>query len=160
MSQLPGSAPPARLDPPGKPNKLSRPEEYRAALAAPCRLSGKNFVVRALINTWPAARLGLISSRKAAPRAVDRNRCKRLAREAFRSVKAKLPAVDVVFQQKNDLRKYGNLAIRRELDRLLRDVAARFGSGIQGTEGGGGNNDSSKVGCGSTTQPDAGFPSN
>ncbi len=75
-------------------------------------------------------------------------------------MKAKLPAVDVVFQQKNDLRKYGNLAIRRELDRLLRDVAARFGSGIQGTEGGGGNNDSSKVGCGSTTQPDAGFPSN
>jgi ribonuclease P protein component len=126
-------------------------------------LSGKHFVVRALINTWPAARLGLIASRKAAPRAVDRNRCKRLAREAFRSVKAKLPAVDVVFQQKNDLRKYGNLAIRRELDRLLREVAARFGSGVQyaeGAEGGGGNNDRSKVGCGSTTQPDAGSPSN
>ena len=111
----------------GKPHKLSRPEEYRAVLVAPCRLSGKNFVVRALPNQWPAARLGLIASKKAAPRAVDRNRCKRLAREAFRNARAELPAVDIVFQPKNDLRKDKNAAIRRELDRLLHDVSARFG---------------------------------
>lgn len=83
--------------------------------------------MRALQNTWPSARLGLIASRKAAPRAVDRNRCKRLAREAFRAAKVRLPSVDVVFQLKNDLRKFDNLTIRRELDRLLRDVAACFG---------------------------------
>ncbi len=111
----------------GKPHKLSRPEEYRAVLAAPCRLSGKNFVVRAQVNHWPAARLGYIASRKTAPRAVDRNRCKRIAREAFRSVRAELPPVDIVFQPKNNLRKEGNSAIRLELNRLLRDVAARFG---------------------------------
>jgi ribonuclease P protein component len=124
-SELPATqGQPGRL---GKAHKLSRPEEFRAVLAAPCRLSGKNFLVRALPNTWPAARLGLIASRKAARRAVDRNRCKRIAREAFREVRAKLPALDIVFQQKNDLRKESNPAIRRELDRLLRDVAARFG---------------------------------
>jgi ribonuclease P protein component len=118
---------PETLGLPGKPHKLSRPEEYKAVLVAPCRLSGKNFLVRALPNSWRAARLGLIASRKAAPRAVDRNRCKRLAREAFRAARAMLPAVDIVFQQKNDLRKEGNPAIRRELDRLLHDVAVRFG---------------------------------
>ena len=126
MSKLTGSQRPAWQDSPGKPNKLSRPEEYRAVFAAPCRLSGKNFVVRALVNTWPTARLGLIASRKAAPRAVDRNRCKRLAREAFRAARAQLPAVDIIFQQENDLRKYGNRVIRRELDSLLRKVVARF----------------------------------
>jgi hypothetical protein len=42
-------------------------------------------------------------------------------------MRARLPAVDIVFQQKNDLRKMGNSDIRRELDSLLRDVAARFG---------------------------------
>ena len=130
MFPLTGSALPATPGQPGKAHKLSRAEEYRAVLAAPCRLSGKNFVVRALPSTWPAARLGLIASRKAAPRAVDRNRCKRIAREAFRAYRATLPAVDIVFQQKNDLRKEDNAAIRRELDRLLRDVAARFGGNI------------------------------
>lgn len=127
-----------RQDSAGKPNKLSRPEEYRAALAAPCRLSGKNFLVRALPNSWPTARLGLIASRKAAPRAVDRNRGKRLAREAFRAARAQLPPVDIVFQQKHDLRKAGNPDVRRELDRLLRDVAARFcNNGVNGGSGAG-----------------------
>lgn len=92
--------------------------------------------MRALQNTWPSARLGLIASRKAAPRAVDRNRCKRLAREAFRAAKVRLPSVDVVFQLKNDLRKFDNLTIRRELDRLLRDVAACFGGSSKAASAG------------------------
>lgn len=68
----------------------------------------------------PAARLGLIASRKTARRAVDRNRAKRLAREAFRAARANLPAADVVLQLRNDLRGMGNAAVRAELDALLR----------------------------------------
>jgi len=83
--------------------------------------------MRARGNGLSGARLGLIAGRKAARRAVDRNRAKRLAREAFRAVRVGLPPVDVVLQLKNDLRKSGNPDIRKELDRLLRDAAARFG---------------------------------
>ena len=111
----------------GKAHKLSRAEEYRAVLAASCRLSGKNFVVKALASYWPRARMGLIVSRKTASRAVDRNRCKRIAREAFRKVRAELPALDILVQPKNDLRTKQNRAIRQELDQLLRDVAAKSG---------------------------------
>jgi len=117
----------AERGPTDNPNKLTRPDEFRAALAAECRVSSQNFLVRALANSGPAARLGLIVSRKAAPRSVDRNRGKRLTREAFRAARADLPAVDIVFQQKNNLRKMSNPLIRCELDRLLCDVAARFG---------------------------------
>lgn len=79
------------------------------------------------MNSLPHARLGLIASRKAARRAVDRNRGKRIAREAFRAAHAQLPAVDLVLQLKNDLRKYGNAELRKELHRLLREVEARLG---------------------------------
>lgn len=106
--------------------KLTQANEFRATLAAECRLSGKNFLLRAGTTTLPGARLGLIASRKAARRAVDRNRGKRIAREAFRAIRLKLPTVDVVLQLKNDLRKSGNTDLRRELDRLLRDVKVRF----------------------------------
>ena len=112
------------------PLKLTQAAEFRAALAFECRLSGKYFLLRAGSNTLTGARLGLIASRKAARRAVDRNRGKRLAREVFRAARAAhpgLPAVDVVVQLKNDLRKSGNPDLRRELERLLRDVAARLG---------------------------------
>jgi ribonuclease P protein component len=106
-------------------------------LAAECRLAGKSFLLRAKANTLAGARLGLIASRKAARRAVDRNRGKRLAREAFRAYRSArgapgssqgLPAVDVVLQLKNNLRETGNTALRKELDRLLREMAARYGS--------------------------------
>jgi RNase P protein component len=41
--------------------------------------------------------------------------------------KAGLPAVDVVLQLKNDLRDRDNGELRKELDRLLREMAARYG---------------------------------
>lgn len=96
-------------------------------LAAECRLSGKCFVARALPNAYVRARLGLVASRKAAPRAVDRNRGKRLVRTAFQAVRPRLPSVDIVFQQKNNLRNMNNPAIRSDIEHLLRAVARRFG---------------------------------
>ena len=44
----------------------------------------------------PHPRLGLAISRRCAPRAVDRNRIKRIVRESFRHQVPELPAVDVV----------------------------------------------------------------
>ena len=110
------------------PLKLTQATEYRLALAAKCRLASKNFLLCARENDLPSARLGFIASRKAARRAVDRNRGKRIAREAFGVARLRLPAIDVVLQLKNDLRKSGNPDLRKELDRLLREVTARFGA--------------------------------
>jgi ribonuclease P protein component len=106
--------------------KLTRADEFRRVLAAPLRLSKRGFVLRADSNVLAGARLGLITSRKAARRAVDRNRAKRLAREAFRAMRERMPAVDVVLQLKNDLRDRDNAGVRAELDTLLRDMSMRF----------------------------------
>ena len=107
-------------------HKLVSAAQYRAVLAGSYRTVGKHFLVRALGNALGGARLGLIASRKAAPRAVDRNRGKRLARASFRSAQPELPAVDIVLQQKNNLRDASNRVLRHELDRLIREVAERY----------------------------------
>ena len=76
-------------------------------------------------NGLGEARLGIIASTRAAPRAVDRNRFKRMAREAFRQARGRLGGVDIVIQ----LRRYpeeSSIAVARsELARLLEELAAR-----------------------------------
>ena len=75
-------------------------------------------------NGLSQARLGIIASTRAARRAVDRNRFKRMAREAFRQARHRLGGVDVVIQ----LRRYpegGSIAeARAGLARLLEELAA------------------------------------
>lgn len=90
-------------------------------------MSGRLFGLRAGSNALPNARLGLIAGRKAARRAVDRNRAKRLARAIFQALRPGLPALDIVLQLKSDLRKSRNAEIRAELERLIAGAAARFG---------------------------------
>lgn len=103
--------------------RLTRREDFEAVLAQGRRKGSRNFSVRARDNGGNEARLGLVASRKAAPRAVDRNRCKRIARETFRSLSAGLPAVDIVIQMRTDLKGVTSAAIREELSMLLLAVA-------------------------------------
>lgn len=48
-------------------------------------------------------RLGLAIAKKQLRRAVDRNRCKRVIRESFRSHAADLPALDIVVLARSEL---------------------------------------------------------
>jgi ribonuclease P protein component len=54
------------------------------------------FTVIAAANDGNNPRLGLAIAKRRAPRAVDRNRIKRIVRESFRHHAADLPAVDIV----------------------------------------------------------------
>lgn len=76
-------------------------------------------------NGLAAARLGIIASTRAARRAVDRNRFKRMVREAFRQTRHGFGGMDVVVQ----LRRYpeGSAIVlaRAELGKLLDELAPR-----------------------------------
>lgn len=101
-------------------------------------------MARAIPNSVEAPRLGLIAGRKAASRAVDRNRAKRLVREVFRAGAAAFGSFDVTIQLRSDLRGQNNEAVRTELRGLLDSLGrrckadrTRTGSGAkQSTEGG------------------------
>lgn len=88
------------------------------------RTSSRNFSAWAEPNDQGVARLGLIAGRKAAPRAVDRNRGKRLIRECFRTVLAELAGLDVIVQLRTPLRATDNEALRAELHQLLHRLRA------------------------------------
>jgi ribonuclease P protein component len=78
------------------------------------------------MNELPHARLGLAISRRAAPRAVDRNRIRRLARESFRQLE--LAAVDYVVMARNDAVQAENTTLRTSLDRHFTRLSDRAGT--------------------------------
>jgi ribonuclease P protein component len=60
------------------------------------RLADALFVVQWTANERAGARLGMAVSARAAGKAVNRNRIRRLIRESFRMHREELPAVDVL----------------------------------------------------------------
>lgn len=70
----------------------------------------------ALENRMHSARLGLIVGRRALRKAPERNRAKRVLREAFRRRRADLPAMDIVIQVTGGA---ANEAYRTSFDALL-----------------------------------------
>jgi ribonuclease P protein component len=77
---------------------LRGPEQFEAVFAHGTLAQRGLVIVRSRPNGLGRPRLGIVASRKALRRAVDRNRCKRVLREAFRAVAAALPALDIVVQ--------------------------------------------------------------
>ena len=75
-------------------------------------------------NGLSQARIGIIASRRAAPRAVDRNRMKRLVREVFRTLVERPAGVDIVVELRRCPARGSSAVARAELARLLEELAA------------------------------------
>ncbi|HEY8521038.1 MAG TPA: ribonuclease P protein component [Gammaproteobacteria bacterium] len=96
--------------------RLHSSKEFGRVFAEPIRSVDRFFTVLARPNGLNVPRLGLTVSRRAAKRAVDRNRLKRLARESFR-LQRRLPSCDFVVVAKPGAGEAPGPELRRSLDR-------------------------------------------
>ena len=99
--------------------RLLQAAEFKNALRSRRRQRGTGVIVTVVPNQHGYARLGIVVGRKALPRAVDRNRFKRLVREQFRKVAAQLQSVDVVVQAQSKLARSYLTLLPSELSQLL-----------------------------------------
>jgi ribonuclease P protein component len=111
--------------------RLHTPAEFGRVFADAARSSDRFFTVLARPSGRSVARLGLTVSRRAAKRAVDRNKLKRLARESFRHQPA-LPPWDFVVLARAGADRAERRALRASLDRHFEQLtktaqAARHG---------------------------------
>jgi ribonuclease P protein component len=98
---------------------LLKRRDFDRVFARPQRSSDGVFTVLARRNglDWP--RIGLAISRKHAPRAVARNRIKRLVRESFRLRQTGLGGIDLVFLGRSGMNACSNAEVQASLDRHL-----------------------------------------
>jgi len=108
--------------------RLHTAAEFGRVFAEPARSGDRYFTVLGRPNGRNVARLGLTISRRAAKRAVDRNKLKRLARESFRH-QAALPPWDFVVLARPGADRAERRVLRESLDRhfgqLTKAAAAR-----------------------------------
>jgi ribonuclease P protein component len=81
----------------------------------------------------PGARLGLAVSRKVDPRAIGRNRIKRVLREEFRRRRGALPPGAYVVVARAAARGADNTALREAFSALLQRATALPPAGLTGT---------------------------
>ncbi|MGH8660320.1 MAG: ribonuclease P protein component [Burkholderiales bacterium] len=104
--------------------RLHRREEFAATLAAGAARARRNFRLYVRPNGLSRARIGIIASRRVMPRAVDRNRMKRLVREVFRTLVERPAGVDIVVELRRRAPRGSSAAVRAELTRMLLELAA------------------------------------
>jgi ribonuclease P protein component len=105
--------------------RLLQREHYTQALAAGAAARRRYFTVYARPNGLSLARIGIITSKRVAARAVDRNRAKRLVREVFRKLRHRLGGVDLVVELRRCPSPGFNTEAGAEITRLLEEHGTR-----------------------------------
>ncbi len=109
-ASVPGKGFPRRV-------RLTKPGEYQRVFAGAKRSGDRYFTVLAAPAVADHARLGMAVSRRNAPRAVDRNRIKRVVRESFREHLADLRPQDLVVIAKPAAKQASKEELRRALEK-------------------------------------------
>ena len=106
--------------------RLLSPRDYKPVFDhSRYKVSSKQFLFLATTSQARRPRLGLVIAKKHVPKAVHRNRLKRVLRETFRLRQAEIPLVDIVVLARKDADKLVAIELRTTIDRLIDDLILR-----------------------------------
>lgn len=102
--------------------RLLSPKDFQTVFADAEKFANRHwtFIVRPNQKTYP--RIGLAIAKKQLPRAVWRNRIKRLARESFRQHKKALSGYDIVVLSRRGMEQVDNQTLTRSFEHLIRKI--------------------------------------
>jgi len=106
-------------------SRLLKPAEYKRVFSAGKSSKDSCFVVLGTNNGLSHPRLGMAISKRHVKRAVDRNRVKRLIREAFRQNQEAVPGLDLVVLGRQGVDKKRNSEICDSLDEHWKSIKQR-----------------------------------
>lgn len=104
--------------------RITRPADFLRLRRTGQRIGTRYFNAQATDGATDIARLGLAVSRRVSTNAVRRNRIKRIARESFRDVRMRLPAIDILLIARETADAHDNATLRADLETLWRRLAA------------------------------------
>ena len=97
--------------------RLRRPSQFKRVLSNAYRVSDVALTIFARRNGLTIARLGMGIAKKHLPRAVDRNRAKRIVRDDFRHHQMLLHGLDIVVLARQGLKQQRTSELRDALHR-------------------------------------------
>jgi len=105
---------------------LTNAGQFKAVFAnASYKVSDRHFLVLARSNNLDNGRIGLVIGKKYLPRAVQRNRVKRLLRTSFRLNQDLLTGLDIVILARSNMNTLDNRQLSENVRRLWTDLARK-----------------------------------
>ena len=111
------------MDGAGRRNRLSGPSAFARVLRSGCRHEGEYLQLVSAAAAADGGRFGFVIGRKALPRAVDRNRVRRLLRVVLRDARCAVERFDVILRLKRGAPRAEFPLVAAEATRLLAAVA-------------------------------------
>jgi len=103
-------------------NRLIKPSEFKKVFSNAIYLNGKFWRIVISGDLHQIAKLGLAISKKNNPRAVDRNRIKRIARENFRQVQHSIAKKNLVVMANKVHRNVTSKTLSKEFCEMLNKI--------------------------------------
>ncbi len=102
--------------------RILSPKDFEYVFSKAEKFANRHWIFIVRPNNKPYPRLGLAISKKQLPKAVWRNRVKRLAREAFRQHTVALNGYDIVVLGRRNLNEVDNKVLTKSFLHLIRQV--------------------------------------